>query len=418
MMLLASVTVHAYDFSVVLSPTQTIYFNIVDGGVEVVYPSASEIVSNAWNGYTKPTGALTVPPSVTYGDTVYAVVSVGHYAFRQCTGLTSVILSEGLATVDTGAFYGCTGVSTLALPSTVAWIGNGAFTQLSSLAEVWSLAAVPPTTTGNVFNGVSLASCTLHVPCGATAAYAAASPWSFFGTTVDEPCEVHVGVLANDSQRGSVAGGGSYPVGTTVMLTAIPADGYSFICWNDGDTLNPRLVQATDDVEYTAMFFALSGVVYVHDTVRDTLMPTFYTLSVLSDNTQLGVGVGSAVLPAGMQVEVCGLPMEGCRFVSWDDGVTDNPRRVALTADRTLRALFERIGVKEVVPFGWTVTTDGCWLVVDGVEGRLVRLYDIDGRLLVTQASSTARLTLTLSAAGVYLVQVDDGPARKIVIDR
>lgn len=414
-LLLSCFTARAYDFADTLPSGQVLYYSIVAGGVEAVHPNGN--VSLGWNGYTKPTGALTLPATVSHDGTTYAVVGVGDYAFRSCTGLTSVTLSEGIATVGTSAFYACSAIAEMTMPASVTSIGAGAFAQLSALTDVWMLSAVPPTTAATAFTAVDLSVCTLHVPCGAETVYAATAPWSTFDTVVAGSCTVDIVTAVNDSSRGSVTGGGTYAAGTTVMLTAQPAAGFSFICWNDGDTLNPRLVNAVKDSLFKAMFFPVGATIYLHDTVHDTILPTFYTLSVQSTNEQLGVGVGSAVLPAGMQVEVCGLPLEGARFVAWDDGNSDNPRRVTLTGDLTLRAVFETLSALSVKESTWSVRCVGKNLKISGVEGRQVRVYDMEGRLLHSTVSQQSPLTVRMPAAGAYLVKVGEGAARKVIVN-
>lgn len=45
--------------------------------------------------------------------------------------------------------------------------------------------------------------------------------------------------------------------GNSATITATPATGYHFVCWNDNSTDNPRTVTPTEDVTYTA-FFAIN----------------------------------------------------------------------------------------------------------------------------------------------------------------
>ncbi len=58
---------------------------------------------------------------------------------------------------------------------------------------------------------------------------------------------------ANASQ-GTVSGSGSYLVGNPVTLTAVPAQGYTFSRWSDGNTQNPRRFNAASDLTLTAQF--------------------------------------------------------------------------------------------------------------------------------------------------------------------
>ena len=407
-LLMSCATAYAFDFADTLPSGQVLYYSYVAGGVEVVHPNAN--VSSGWTGYTKPSGPLTVPATVSHDGTVYAVTAIGDYAFRYCTGLTSVVLSDGIASVGSSAFYACTGIVDLTLPASIASLGNGAFSLLGSLSDVWMWSAVPPTTSSTAFYSIDLTVCTLHVPCGAAVAYGSAVPWNSFGSLVEGDCTAYIATEVNDPARGYVTGSGSYMPGTAATLTAFPATGYSFICWSDGDTLNPRVVQVLSDSLFKAMFFPVT-------VVHDTVMPTTYTINVLSDNTLLGLGVGSAVLPAGVEVEVCGLPMEGARFVAWEDGNVDNPRRVMVMGTLTLRALFEPLSADMVEQASWTLTAADRWLTVCCGVGERLCLYDSQGRCHTTLVTTAPATILPLPAAGVWLVQVGHGAARRIVIE-
>lgn len=456
MLFLAPALAWAYDFAATVPSGQTLYFNYVAGGVEVVYPANTTSVASGWNGFTKPTGSLTVPATVSNGTSSLAVVSVANYAFYSCTGLTAVVLPEGLTQVGIGSFYQCSGVTALTLPSTLVSVGNGAFTASVALTDVWCQAALPPVASTSAFYNTDLSACTLHVPCDAVAAYSADAVWGAFGTVVGEACTVTISVTVNNSLRGSVTGGGTYPSGTLVTLLATPAAGYCFVCWNDGDTLNPRIVNAVIDSVFTAMFFRvqvdtviidgsdtlslhdtilLTDTVYltvpvhdttyvtvpVHDTtyvpVHDTVVPTFFQLTVTSSAPSLGLGVGSALLPAGTVVEVCALPLEGGRFAGWADGESDNPRRLTVTGATTLTALFEQQSLAAVEGSGWTLNVSGRRLLVDGVAGQEVSLYDATGRLLFSRHAATDTFAALMPAAGVYLVRVGQGAARRFVIE-
>ena len=81
-------------------------------------------------------------------------------------------------------------------------------------------------------------------------------------------------VKSNNIEWGSVTGSGSYKDGETVTITAVPAEGHSFIRWNDGDASNPRQIVVCGDAEYVAMFSDTTGGedltgTIVHDAVID-----------------------------------------------------------------------------------------------------------------------------------------------------
>jgi len=61
--------------------------------------------------------------------------------------------------------------------------------------------------------------------------------------------------VPGDATWGSVSGGGHYQSGTNVTLTATPASGYIFVCWQDGNTSATRNVYTTtNNATYTAYF--------------------------------------------------------------------------------------------------------------------------------------------------------------------
>ena len=84
-------------------------------------------------------------------------------------------------------------------------------------------------------------------------------------TAFFEERQYQIEVVANDSTRGSVAGGGLYYFGDTVTLTATPYEGYRFVEWSDGDTSNPRTVIVIADATYTALFEPVVGINGVGD---------------------------------------------------------------------------------------------------------------------------------------------------------
>ncbi len=61
--------------------------------------------------------------------------------------------------------------------------------------------------------------------------------------------------ISSNPTMGEVTGTGAYPYGSTVVLTAVPYEGYRFVQWDDADTTNPRTVTVADqDASYTATF--------------------------------------------------------------------------------------------------------------------------------------------------------------------
>lgn len=60
--------------------------------------------------------------------------------------------------------------------------------------------------------------------------------------------------VVSPENTGTVTGGGRFQENSTLKLTAIANDGYSFSKWSDDNTSNPRTIIVTEDKTYTAIF--------------------------------------------------------------------------------------------------------------------------------------------------------------------
>ena len=79
-------------------------------------------------GYqTAPTGALTIPATVTCNEVTYTVTGIKEQVFANCSALTSVSLPDGLTTIGAEAFFNCTSLTGITIPNTVTSIGIAAF---------------------------------------------------------------------------------------------------------------------------------------------------------------------------------------------------------------------------------------------------------------------------------------------------
>lgn len=218
------------------------------------------------------------------------------------------------------------------------------------------------------------------------------------GTT---PTYYTITVQSADNTMGTVTGGNSYAAGTSCTITATAEPGYHFVRWNDNITANPYTFTVTESATYTAYFEANSGT------------EVYYTVTVLSDNTDMGtVSGGGQVLEHG-STSISATAKNGYRFVRWNDNNTENPRTVTdVTADVTYTAYFEAVGGTEGID--------------DITSNEVVRIYSRGGRIIVEGTDDEVvvfdilgrRILNTTLPAGVYMVKVGDRPARKVVVTR
>ena len=124
-------------------------------------------------------------------------------------------------------------------------------------------------------------------------------------------------VQVTATEGGTVEGqNGEYKEGETVVFKAIPAEGYCFSQWSDGQTNNPRTITVfTSDISLTALFIGVSATATEGGTVE----------------TQKD----------GQTFVFTATPSDGYYFTQWSDGNTDNPRTINISAsDITLEAQF------------------------------------------------------------------------------
>lgn len=400
-------TVGAQDFSLAVGSGQTLYFNIVAGGVEVTYPNHTGLAVNGWDGYARPTGDLHIPSSVNHGGQVYDVLYVGQLALYGCTGLNSVTVGNGITWLGNSAFNGCTGLQSVVIPATIDTVGLRVFEGCTSLIDVWCNRPTPPRTSPYAFYNLSLANSTLHVLSGSEAAYASAVPWNSFGSVVANGPLATLTLAPNDPLRGSVLGSGSYAIGTSLNITALPSAGYAFICWNDGDERNPRPLTVMGDKTLWAMFFPR---------LTDTVAVQVASLSVRTSDETLGVGVGTTEVPVGTVVEICALPLAGS-FAGWSDGSHDNPRHVVVNGDMVLTAFFEQVGMPPVALPQWRVSAEGRGVNVKGANGMEIAVYDVSGHSVASVFATADEVWIPLPAAGVYVVRVGETGAKKVSVE-
>lgn len=155
----------------------------------------------------------------------------------------------------------------------------------------------------------------------------------FAGCKKDEPTYM---VQVTATEGGTVEGqNGEYKEGETVVFTAVPADGYYFSKWSNGSTENPRTIAVYGDITLTAEF------------VQNPLL-TITT----SETGTIETDVNGRYAP-GSSVTVTVKPNDGCGFMRWSDGNTDNPRTITIgNEDISLKALFAILVFAPTVDLG------------------------------------------------------------------
>lgn len=161
--------------------------------------------------------------------------------------------------------------------------------------------------------------------------------------------------------------------GQQINITAVPENAHRhFVRWTDGNTDNPRTVQITQDITYTAYF-----------------APNQYTVSTEVNDAERGSVSGGTTTDYLNNVTLTAVPNYGYHFARWTDWNTDNPRTVQVIEDKTYTAVFEKNT--------YTITAQSA----NGIQGYVYAPYQAE---YLDQVSLTAQPNL-----GYHFTQWTDG---------
>lgn len=205
--------------------------------------------------------SVTIPNNVT---------SIGEEAFIYCNRLTNIVIPNFVTSIGSGAFRFCYSLESVTIGSSVTSIGSGAFLNCSRIAEIMSRSTVAPTLGENVFNNVH-DTIPVYIPCGSSESYN--TQWTYF-SNFEETFAFSFQVESSDTVQGSVTVL-QQPTceSSDAVVQAIPASGYRFDHWSNGETQNPYTLTVTSDTLITAVF-SPQDPVSINDVMR-----TYYEVS-------------------------------------------------------------------------------------------------------------------------------------------
>ena len=146
---------------------------------DYIYTSNDEIGSFAFRGCSGLT-SLNLPAGITeIGESTFSdcsgltsltlpdgITSIGISAFAYCSGLTSLTLPAGITSINYGAFLDCSGLTSLTLPDGITSIGSRAFYGCSGLTSLTLPAGITSIGDDTFYGCSGLTSLTL--PAGIT----------------------------------------------------------------------------------------------------------------------------------------------------------------------------------------------------------------------------------------------------------
>ena len=116
-------------------------------------------------------------------NTSYTIVDgikeIASAAFRNCTSLPSVTISNSVSKIDESAFAYCTSLSSITIPNSTTTIDEHAFEGCSNLKSIY-VGSTPAQITASTFNHVDKTTCVLYVPKGSLSLYKSSNFWKEF----------------------------------------------------------------------------------------------------------------------------------------------------------------------------------------------------------------------------------------------
>ncbi|MBR6550562.1 MAG: hypothetical protein IKT71_05100 [Paludibacteraceae bacterium] len=186
-------------------------------------------------------------------------------------------------------------------------------------------------------------------------------------------CTVTVNVVGN----GEVEGAGEYIEGTSVSLTATPAEHHRFIGWTGDKTSmdNPLEFVAESNITLTATFEAIPQ----------------HTISVSANDGEMGSVTGGGDYYEGSTATLTATPVGGYVFEKWSDDNTDNPRTITVNGAAAYTAIF-KVAPARVFAYNLDVVDNGDDTYTlsfipnaNAISGRVI-LYNDDTKAQIHEA--------------------------------
>lgn len=265
-------------------------------------------------------------PNLARIDFSDSVVTIGDFAFSDCPMLDTISLINA-DTIGEYAFWGGRGLHSLSIGREVKEIGDFSFYLADAIDTVYCWSPNPPQLGEYSFSDSVCAGC-LVVDCSALELYQSTQGWNGFQHIIVDTSFV-IEANTNQPDYGFVIGScDEICYGSTVIVEAIPFDGYLFEEWSDGDTCNPREITIQSDTTVIAQFavyetLGFDDIVCCEDVNVVTSGRTLYLEAQCPTIFHVFDVVGRCYYRSISKEEnaICTLPMGGVFVVVADNGL-------------------------------------------------------------------------------------------------
>ena len=399
-----------------------------------------------------------------------SVTSIGAHAFGGCNRLTSINFNTTTPpSLGTGVFIGVPLYAFIHIPcgATMNYANNSQLNQFSHFVEEGMYGTVSlQQTTGGTISMTQEPTCSSPAILTATpsttysfAAYDFVS-WSDGDTNNPRTLYVTYDTVISaiftprqfyniaevfDSTQGYAVGDTAL-FGDTASFTAYPYHGYAFSVWKAYNSSTHQWFTISDENPYyRVMDYSLR--------LRAEFTTAQFMVTLQSNGGGI-VNIGNSGSNTGRfnylsSVYIYATPSTGYRFMMWSDSNEFASRYITVRGDTTLTALFAPIaslrdtiydtvyvhdtiivhdtvvihdtivvGIENVETINAKIYQRNGQVVVEGVEGNMVTLYDVNGRLLATKQDDYMPLSFEVPTTGTYMIKIGSAPARKVVVIR
>lgn len=440
----------AFDFQVRQPAGYALFFNVIDdeeNAVEVTSPVSTG--NYGWQGYTAPSGVLEIPAQVEHDGVTYTVVAIGERAFLGCAGITAVVLPTTVVEIGPYAFYQCSGIKgKLTIGENIVSIGRSAFYGCSGITEVAFNAVACETMGGSksttafgncrslskvsfgpkvriipdyAFMGMDLLTCEWNMPQALeyVGEYAFAYCYSIYGK-LTLPASVRKVSPYAFAQCHSLL-----QVDLPAKLSKIDNRAF-YQCINlreitvraiepptlDGEVFGGVKRSATLNVPCISEEHYAEADEWKTFQNRKAMQPCTMELNAVAADPQSGSVTGTGTYPIGSTATIAAICRAGYSFRGWQDGNTDNPRRVTVKDTTTYVATMVKAEViREVEYVHDTTYMEGVEViyeyyeigdVAEPLEGQKEIVYDKQRRRIEVPIEKSEILGVALyNDAGV-----------------
>jgi len=348
-----------------------LYYNLngTSQTAEVTYKSHTNYKYNEGWGIT----TANIPASVTYSDVAYSVTSIGEYAFRECSGLTSVTIPNSVTSIGYGAFTDCTGLTSpvynahvfafmptsysgaYTIPDGIESIAGSAFDGCSSLTSVTIPNSVTSIGDYAFEDCIGLTSVTIPNSVTSIGNFAFMNCTGLTSVTIPNSV-TSIGMFAFMNCGGLTS--------VTIGSGVTNIDSYAFQGCSGLTSVTikamtpPALNQSNYGIFYGASncpIYVPCGTLEAYKTAwadyasRIKYGPAIDFITTYAENGHVDISAynnTNATICDGELFILTPIPNYGYHFTQWSDGNTDNPRTIELTQDTTFTAEFayDRVG--------------------------------------------------------------------------